>query len=37
MSTIIKTKKEILGLLGKVKTLDGGIVDLLPLCRCCGV
>lgn len=30
---ITKTKKEILGLLGKVKTLGGGIVDLLPLCR----
>ena len=33
MSTVTKTKKEILGLLGKVKVLQGGIVDLLPLSR----
>lgn len=33
MGTITKTKKETLGLLGKVKTLGGGIVDLLPLSR----
>ncbi len=33
MSTITKTKKEILASLGKVKVLQGGIVDLLPLSR----
>ena len=33
MSTVTKTKKEILASLGKVKVLQGGIVDLLPLSR----